>query len=320
LFDFFVIANVTFAESNHDRSGKSERFPNMLKSINSHGTDTTYSNAGFIDLSNPFFQSFGTNGRSCVTCHVPSEGWVITPTGVQERFNQTNGLDPLFRLNDGANAPNADITTEEKRRVAFSMLLNKENIRVGIGIPANADFKLIEVDDPYGYASETELSLFRRPLPTTNLKFLSAIMLDRRETTSVSNSGECIFGTSKCFASVFSDLSNQANHATLGHAEALQALTLEQKNAIVRFESGLFTAQTYDKNAGDLTARKAKGGPKKLKTQEFYFGINDTVAGDYQTHENFNPVVMPLYDAWNRYNKHADRATIRDLSSVVVQP
>ncbi len=312
---FFVIANVAFAESNHDRNGKSERLPNMFKSMNSHGEDTTYSNAGFIDLSNPFFQNLGTNGRSCVTCHVPSEGWVITPKGVQERFNQTNGLDPLFRLNDGANSPNADITTEERRRVAFSMLLNKANIRVGISIPADAEFRLIEVDDPYGYASETELSLFRRPLPTTNLKFLSTIMWDGRETTSVSNSSECIFGTSRCFASVSSDLSNQVNHATLGHAEALQALTMEQRNAIVRFESGLFTAQTYDINAGDLTARKAKGGPKKLKNQKFYFGINDTVAGDYQTYENFNPVVMSLYDAWNRYNKHADRDNKRSIIS-----
>ncbi len=299
----FMATGVTVA----DDKGKSERIPNMFKSINDHGIDATYSTAGYIDLNNPFFQSFGTNGRSCVTCHAPSEGWVITPKGVQERFSKTQGLDPLFRLNDGANSPHADITTEDKRRAAFSMLLNKANIRVGIGMPANAEFRLIEVDDPYGYASETELSLFRRPLPTTNLKFLSAIMWDGRETTNVPNSSECIFGTSNCFAPVHADLSNQANHATLGHAEALQDLTMEQRNAIVKFESGLFTAQIHDKNAGNLTARKAEGGPKKLKKQEFYFGINDTVAGDYRTRASFNPEVMSLYDTWDRYNQNADR-------------
>lgn len=307
LLGFALIAFMATGVTVADNKGKSKHLPNMFKSINNHGIDATYSTAGDIDLNNPFFQSFGTNGRSCVTCHAPSEGWVITPKGVQERFSKTQGLDPLFRLNDGANSPNADISTEDKRRAAFSMLLNKANIRVGIGIPANAEFKLIEVDDPYGYASETELSLFRRPLPTTNLKFLSAIMWDGRETTSLPNSSECIFGTSNCFAPVPADLSNQSNHATLGHAEALQDLTLEQRNAIVKFESGLFTAQIHDKNAGNLTARKARGGPKKLKKQEFYFGINDTVAGDYQTRASFNPEVMSLYDTWDRYNQNADR-------------
>ena len=311
----FMITSTAFADNNHNENGKSERLPNMFKSMNNHGTDATYSKAGFIDLNNPFFQNFGTNGRSCATCHAPSDGWAITPKGVQEKFNKTRGLDPLFRLNDGANSPNADITTEEKRRIAFSMLLNKANIRVGIGIPADAEFRLIEVDDPYDYASETELSLFRRPLPTTNLKFLSTVMWDGRETTSVPNSSECIFGTSQCFAPVSSDLSNQANHATLGHAEALQALTMEQRQAIVLFESSLFTAQIHDKDAGDLAARKAKGGPKYLAQQTFYFGINDTVAGDYQTGESFNPVVMSLYDTWDRYNKHADQHSEESAAS-----
>jgi hypothetical protein len=56
------------------------------------------------------------------------------------------------------------------------MLLTKGLIRVGIGVPSNAEFELIEVDDPYGYASAIELSLFRRPLPTTNLPFLATVM------------------------------------------------------------------------------------------------------------------------------------------------
>ena len=43
-------------------------------------------------------------------------------------------------------------------------------------------FELAQVDDPYGYASATELSLFRRPLASTNLRFLSTVMWDGRET------------------------------------------------------------------------------------------------------------------------------------------
>lgn len=69
---------------------------------------------------------------------------MITPKGVQKRFKETDGTDPLFRLVDGANSPFADVSTVENRRKAYSMLLNKANIRVGIGIPADAEFILLE--------------------------------------------------------------------------------------------------------------------------------------------------------------------------------
>jgi cytochrome c peroxidase len=62
------------------------------------------------------------------------------------------------------------------------MLLNKALIRIGIGIPSGAEFSLVSVDDPYNFASAQELSLFRRPLPTSNLKFLTDVMWDGRET------------------------------------------------------------------------------------------------------------------------------------------
>jgi cytochrome c peroxidase len=275
---------------------------NMFRSVNSHGIDATYSTAGFIDLNNPFFQSLGSNGRSCSTCHAPSEGWTITPKGAQARFEKTKGLDPLFRLKDGANSPVAPVSTIEERRKAYNMLLTRAAIRVGIGIPANAEFTLVEVDDPYGYASAAELSLFRRPLPSTNLKFLSNVMWDGRETPVMPGASDCIFSTSTCYAPVSSYLLNQANNATTGHAEALQALTDEQRNQIVAFESGLFTAQIIAKDAGNLMKGDAHGGPEKLSKQDYYFGINDTVVGDYVTRASFNPNSMSLYDAWNSYD------------------
>ena len=79
-------------------------------------------------------------------------------------------------------------------------------------------------------------------------------MWDGRETTLMPGSTDCIFGTSTCFSPVLFDLSTQANHATLGHAEALQELTDEERDAIVEFELGLFTAQIHDNNAGNLAA------------------------------------------------------------------
>jgi hypothetical protein len=66
---------------------------------------------GGLDLSNPFFQSLGTNGRSCVSCHVPATAWTISPSEIQRRFDATRGLDPIFRTVDGSNSPNADVST-----------------------------------------------------------------------------------------------------------------------------------------------------------------------------------------------------------------
>jgi cytochrome c peroxidase len=273
--------------------------PNLLPSINDSGFAATYSLAGTIDRSGPFFQSLGTNGRSCATCHVQAEGWTITPPGVQLRFALSAGSDPIFRTNDGSNSPHADVSTVHARRRAYSMLLDKALVRVGIGIPANAEFELIAVDDPYGYASSAELSLFRRPLPTTNLRFLSTVMWDGRETLKDPGSTDCIAGTNDCFASIHFDLAHQSNGATVGHAQAAQPLTGEQREAIVEFEMGLFTAQLLDWRAGLLTARGTRGGPIALSQLAFYFGINDTLVGDYRSGAPFAPTVMTLYDAWS---------------------
>ena len=266
--------------------------------MNDSGFAATLSLSGVIDRTGPFFQSLGTNGRSCASCHVQAEGWTITPRGVQERFERTQGTDPIFRPNDGSNSPLADVSTVQLHRSAYSMLLSKALIRVGIGIPSDAEFELAAVDDPYGFASAGELSLFRRPLPTTNLKFLSTVMWDGRETFRDLNSSDCVADTSNCFASIHFDLADQSNAATIGHAQATSALSAAQREAIVAFESDLFTAQIFDWRAGLLMAGGARGGPVALSGEDFHFGINDTLVGDYQTHAPFTPTAMTLYDAW----------------------
>ena len=272
--------------------------PNMLRFPNPTGYAATFSTTGVVDLQGPFFQSLGTNGRSCSSCHQPSDGWTVTPAHLQERFDATSGTDPVFRPVDGANAPNLDFSTEEARRSAYSMLLGKGLIRVGIGIPAGAEFDLVAVDDPYGYASAQELSLFRRPLPSTNLKFLSTVMWDGRETFKDPLSTSCLSGTTNCFATIPFNLADQANSATLGHAQAASALSDEQRQAIVAFESTLFTAQVFDAAAGPLAGQSALGGPDFLAAQDTYFGVNDAIAGDYRTGAPFTSTVFRTYDAW----------------------
>ncbi|MEO8312705.1 MAG: cytochrome C, partial [Caldimonas sp.] len=272
---------------------------------NDSGVAVTISTNGFIDRRNPFFRDLGANGRSCLSCHQPEEGWTITPQGLRERFQKTQGTDPVFRLNDGANSPLADVSTRRAREKAYSMLLDNGLIRVGLPIPANAEFELAKVDDPYGFASTAELSLFRRPLPTTNLRFLSTVMWDGRETLRDAASTDCLFGTMTCFAPLPVGLAGQSNNATIGHAQATVPLTTAQRAAIVDFELGLFTAQQNDDAAGRLAMHGANGGPAFLSGVVSYFGINDTLVGDYRSHAGFTPMVMTLYQGWQSYLEDA---------------
>jgi hypothetical protein len=306
-----LVLSTLFAVGTSGAAGEESFLPNMLPFPNPTGVAATFSTAGRVDLTGPFFQSLGTNGRACVSCHQPSAGWTVTPANVQARFEATGGTDPIFRTNDGSNSPAADVSTVEARRAAYSMLVSKGLIRVGIGIPPNAEFELIAVDDPYGYASARELSLFRRPLPATNLKFLSTLMWDGRETFKDPASQDCILGTTSCFASLHFDLADQSNSATTGHAQASHSLTSAQEDAITGFETGLFTTQVFDADAGDLTARRAHGGPQFLSQQDFYFGINDVVSGDYRTGALFNSTVFKLYDAWNAADRGDGRNEAR---------
>ncbi|HZJ53519.1 MAG TPA: hypothetical protein VFD38_05220 [Myxococcaceae bacterium] len=251
----------------------------------------TASGTALSDAQNPFFQTLGQNGRSCSSCHVPEAGMTITPEFARERFEQTDGMDPLFRTVDGSSSPLADVSTVEARRSAYALLLDRGLIRVGIGVPANAEFELVGVEDPYGFASARELSLFRRPLAVTNLRFLSTVMWDGRETFKDAAS-------SNGFATLHFNLVDQANAATTGHAQAARELTQAEREAIVSFEMEVHTAQVWHFPAGSLAADGAQGGPEPLVTEEFYWGINDPLGAD-RTGRPFDPTVFTLYDAWH---------------------
>ncbi|HEY2908166.1 MAG TPA: hypothetical protein VGJ29_19835 [Vicinamibacterales bacterium] len=240
---------------------------------------------GPLDLNNPFFKSLGTNGRSCSTCHRPAQGWTITPESVRSRFEDSRGLDPIFRTNDGSNCAGADVSSLAKRKAAFSLLLNKGLIRVGIDLPTTGmEFVIDSVDDPYQCGAPlTGASMYRRPLPSTNLRFLSAVMWDGRESTATT--------------SVLQDLAHQANDATLGHAQASIDLTAQEASDIVAFESGLSTAQVFDNDAGALQSAGALGGPGALLQQPFFIGVNDPV-GLNPTGALFDSRAFTLFNAW----------------------
>lgn len=249
----------------------------LAPSPDSSGQVQTFSTSGGVDFTNQFFQDLGTNGRDCNTCHKANDGWTISAADIKNRFNSTGGTDELFVF-DGANCPGLDTSTLAARQKAFSLLLSRGTIRVERAIPAGAQFVLTGISDPYGCASAQHLSLYRRPLPATNLRFETTIMWDGRENVS---------------GSLFTNLKDQAKNATLTHAQATTPPTDTQLADIVNFESALFTAQTSDSAAGSLNGQGAQGGPTLLSNEGFQAGENNFLAGS-----GFNQNVFTIFTSW----------------------
>ena len=267
--------------------------PEFVAFVDPSGVVQTFNKTGALNSNSPFFQSLGTNGRTCATCHAPSDGWTVTPPHVQARFNATQGLDPIFAPVDGTDCPSARVSTVAERQAASTMLLSKGLFRISIPVPANADFTVVRADDPWGCpeTTTTQLAMFRRPLPGTNLPFLTAVMWDGRE--------------SPAGRSLYDNLKSQALDATLGHAQAAQAPTDAQLDAIVNLELASFTAQAADESAGVLDAQGATGGAMHVSKQPFFVGINDPLGAP----GSFNPEAMTVFKNWSSLTSAAKDPT-----------
>jgi hypothetical protein len=282
--------------------------PNLLPFPNSSGLLQTFSANGSIDLSNPFFQDLGTNGRTCASCHLPDQGWGIAADRVQARFSLTGGLDPIFRTNDGSDCNHdIDTSTVTGRAQAYSLLTSRGLIRIAIDVPATAEYEVVSVSNPYGCNETTTLSMYRRPLPSTNLRALSAVMWDGRESTSPSTE-KITFATNP--GDLLFDLAHQSVDATTGHAQALVPPTAEQQRQIVDFEIALSTAQGFDNHAGRLDAHDARGGPVHLAQQQFFVGINDPLGGN-PTGTAFTPVVFDLFRSFSNLPEYEPGSAAR---------
>ncbi len=259
---------------------------NLRAFANSFGVSRTFRSRGVLNPDNPFFDSLGTNGRACATCHTAEDGWTLTPASIRRRFNESRGREPLFRTNDGSNCAGADTSTLAARRANFSLLLTRGVFRIELPVPPDAEFFIEAVDDPYNCgAGVVNASLYRRPLPATNLRFLTAVMWDGRESP-----GD---------RSLRDALLSQAHDATIGHAQGATGPTDRELRQIVDFEMSLHSAQTSDLGAGGLDAGGAAGGPIALSQAPFFVGINDPL-GQNPTGAAFDPKAFTLFAAWER--------------------
>jgi cytochrome c peroxidase len=232
--------------------------------------------------SNPFFHDFGTNGRTCGTCHQEAFGWTITPEFVRSR----RGDDPLFVF-DGSDCLAPGVANEHPR-VSSTLLFAKALVRVEVGIPATADFTLVSTVDPLGCAtpaSAAALRMYRRPLPTANTAFQSTVMWDGRENVNPPNNTP---------AAMLANLKHQSNDATRIHAQGALDLADADQSSIVGFETGTFNAQAW-LGFLSLSAWGGHGGAGYLMSNvlpSFSIGVNDVFS------PGFTSTIFTLYTAW----------------------
>ena len=306
-----VLLGLAFAIAARSGENGQTFVPNGANFPNPGGTSSTYSTTGSIDLTGPFFQSMGTNGRTCGTCHQPSDGMSVSAAHVQQRFDTSAGLDPIFRTVDGSNCNHdIDVSTVEGRSAAYSLLRTRGLIRVAIAIPANADFDVVSVDNPYSCNETDTISQYRRPLPATNLQFLSTVMFDGRESSPLTGTAKIL--PSNYPNSIESNLRHQSVDATNGHAQGDGTRpTPAEQQQIVDFEMALFTAQATGNRTGNLHALGATGGPKALVDQSFFIGINSQIpAFENPASGIFNPSIFNTFDAWAALPYQDPRAAV----------
>lgn len=296
--------------------------PNGVFFPNPNGASQTYSKVrGGIDLTGPFFQSMGTNGRTCGTCHQPSDGMSVSAASVEVRFLLSQGKDPIFRTVDGSVCNhNIDVSTPEARYRAYRLLRTRGLFRIAIAVPAGANYQVVSVDNPYGCNESDVISMYRRPLPAANLGFLSAVMSDGRESTPITGTTKITYANYA--TSLRDDLAHQALDATMGHAQGDGSRpTAAEQQEIVNFEMALSTAQAYDRRAGFLNARGATGGPENLLAQPFFISINSSVDPMVPGFEppgglvtpgdgKFTPSIFGLFDAWAAFPQEDPRGAI----------
>jgi hypothetical protein len=277
-------------------------YPNALGAVGVLNT------AGAVDTrGHPFFEALGTNGRGCVTCHQPGDGMALAVATVRERWDATEGRDPLFAAIDGRNCPHLPAGDP----AAHSLLLSRGLVRVALPWPPRAadgealpvEFSLEVVRDPTGcnthpvhglVSPDPTVSVYRRPRPVANTKYLthsnfgvgpfiakSGLPAMRDPDTGLPTSMNMMADAR------VTTLKSQAASAASSHLELLAGFSEAQLRSLVAFEEQVFAAQAIDAAAGHLT-----GGPPG-------FGVQNLAAAPAGVlGNNTTRWVFPLGDAW----------------------
>ena len=215
---------------------------------NSSGAAATVSKTGSIDTSNAFFQSLGTNGRACVTCH-----------------------DAVDRVDDHAGQRAGEVQRHQRHRPDLPPQRRRQRAQPAGRHRRPAHDRVQHAAQPRRHprrpadARRTPSSTWSpSTIPTGTRARRSSRCSAARCPARTSRSSRASCGTAARPSPArpcAQNLARQANDATLGHAQASVPLTAAQQSSIVAFETALFTAQTSDSVAGSLSASPVPGRP-----------------------------------------------------------
>ena len=124
---------------------------------------------GRAAFNNRNLKDLGGNGRACADCHMPSDGFQLSPASARARFDalvaarehDRNADDPLFRPVDADDfRVNGDYAND------FSNLVENGLVRVTLSLPPNVRL----IDPATGQPTdETSVDLWRAVMPVNNV-------------------------------------------------------------------------------------------------------------------------------------------------------
>jgi hypothetical protein len=287
--------------------GRGGRLPAEAMFSNPDGKLGVLLKSGPLDTANhPFFTPIGTNGRACVTCHQPANAMSVSVSALRERWRATGGRDPVFAAVDGSNNPSLPQDEES----SHSLLLGRGLFRVGLpwppgpiaGRPVTPQFTIEVVSDPtganldpvYGFKSPRPvISVFRRPRPVANLKYVmapdAAFNIKTGELTALDPDTREPVGMNLMADSRHLTLKQQALGAFADHQQGQRTLTAQELRAIVDFETEVYMAQAEDRTGRSLVEPDGPPGlgPRAMAEDRLHILANNT-----------RDPVFRLFDAW----------------------
>ena len=289
--------------------GSDQVLPELISYPNSYGKLEILNADGPISLKNhPFFESIGSNGRACVSCHQPSNAMSVSVENLQNRWEETHGKDPVFAAVDGSNNPKLP----QELKSSHSLLLNRGLFRIGLswppkpdnGVPVKPEFTIEVVSDPTGANSdpdfglkgkEPSISVYRRPRVVGNMKYVMSPdpRFNIKTGTLAVTDPETglVVGMNMMADSRHYTQKAQAIDAYHGHLQGHTFLTPSEQKQIVDFENQLYLAQSHDPWGSPLVENgKPEGlGAKAMKEGKVHVLANnnrDPIFHWFKTWEN----------------------------------
>lgn len=306
--------------------GDGATLPELAVYPNASGHLGIYNAGGPVDTKgHPFFEPLGTNGRACVSCHQPSDGMSLSVQSIRERWDETQGTDPIFAMVDGANCPNLP----KGDSASHSLLLRRGLFRIAIpwpprgldGKPFEPEFDIEVVRDPggcntdpvYGLNSPNPtISVYRRPRVVANMEYV--VHQNFGVSPFVGKTGEPALRDPETGRplnmNMMADarvvtLKSQMNDAARSHLEFAGRLTPQQVARIEAFERQVYAAQVDMGSGGSLVE---EDGPPGLGPYNLLRGARGVLGN------NTTRWVIPMGDAWQaaKPGETAETRTMRE--------